>query len=74
MAFSIEVDGSSCIGAGMCTAIAPEHFEYRDGRSLPAASAVGAVDDELLDAVDSCPVQAITVRDRESAERGEHRD
>lgn len=64
--FSIEVDGASCIGSGMCTAIAPERFEFRDGGSVSIAADVEQVDDELLDAADSCPVQAIVVRDRTS--------
>lgn len=74
MGFSIEVDGASCIGSGMCTAIAPERFEFRDGGSVPVADDVEQVDDELLDAADSCPVQAIAVRDRASGEVVEAQD
>lgn len=66
MAFSIEVDGASCIGSGMCAGIAAEHFDFRDGESCPVRTVVDEAPEELLDAADSRPVQAITVRDTDS--------
>jgi ferredoxin len=63
MAYSIEVDGASCIGAGMCVGTAPEHFDLRGGESRPVEPVVVEAPDDLLDAADSCPVQAFTVRD-----------
>ncbi|GAA5078038.1 ferredoxin [Nocardia iowensis] len=57
----IEVDRSTCLGSGMCTGLAPEHFTLIDGRSSPTAEIV-TPDDLVIDAADSCPVEAILVR------------
>ncbi|MBA8825403.1 ferredoxin [Saccharopolyspora lacisalsi] len=65
MSWLIEVDGPSCIGSGMCVGMASEHFELRDGVSRPLRSQVEPAD-EIVDAAESCPVEAITVRDAES--------
>ncbi|QIS08713.1 MULTISPECIES: ferredoxin [Nocardia] len=59
----IEVDRGTCIGSGMCTGIAPDHFTLVDGRSAPISQ---TPDDAVLDAAESCPVEAILVRAAES--------
>lgn len=51
-----------------------ERFVFRDGGSVPVADDVEPLGDELLDAADSCPVQAIAVRDRASGELVEAQD
>ncbi|WP_433655663.1 ferredoxin [Nocardia sp. CA-128927] len=63
----IEVDRGTCLGSGMCTGLAPEHFTLVDGRSSPIAEVV-VPDDLLTDAAESCPIEAILIR---SAETGE---
>ncbi|MFF5052843.1 ferredoxin [Micromonospora sp. NPDC000663] len=61
-AWRIGVDTHRCIGTSICAGTAPEHFRLVDGLSTPLADVV-APDDVILDAADSCPVEAITVRD-----------
>ncbi|MFC7545927.1 ferredoxin [Plantactinospora sp. GCM10030261] len=61
-AWRIGVDAGRCIGTGICAGTAPEHFRLVDGNSAPLADVVVPAD-VLLDAADSCPVEAITVRD-----------
>ena len=62
MTWRIEVDGRTCIGSGMCEATAPDHFEVGDGVSRPRRTAVDPAD-PVLEAAESCPVEAIRVRD-----------
>jgi len=57
----IEVEREVCVGSGICSAMAPDYFELRQGRSAPVRPAVGA-DEAVLDAAGSCPVEAILVR------------
>ncbi|GAA2671796.1 MULTISPECIES: ferredoxin [Actinosynnema] len=61
--WSVEVDRDTCIGSGMCAAIAAGHFRLDDGRAAPLASPVEPADD-VVDAAESCPVEAILVRDQ----------
>ncbi|MGM1057796.1 ferredoxin [Saccharothrix sp. Mg75] len=60
--WTVGVDRDACIGTGMCTSTAPGHFRLVDGLSAPISESVGA-DDAVLDAADSCPMEAILVRD-----------
>ena len=60
MTWHIKVDADTCIGSGMCAGLAPEHFELVGGYSRPVKDDVEP-DDIVLDAADSCPVEAITV-------------
>lgn len=52
----------ACVGVAMCAAGAPDLFEVVDGRSRPLSSRVVA-DDRVWEALESCPVSAIEVRD-----------
>ena len=46
----------ACMGAQLCTAIAPQTFTIRDGRS----TVTGPIDPEqVLEAAESCPLGAI---------------
>lgn len=62
MQVGVEVDTSTCVGSMTCVALAPDHFEMIDGTSS-ARSSPTQPDDTLLDAADSCPVAAITIRE-----------
>ena len=53
-----------CVGSGMCAGTAPEYFRMKGGRSQARRPAV-APDAKLLDIAESCPVEAIRVRDRD---------
>jgi ferredoxin len=59
--WTVEVDRSTCLGTGMCTSIAPGHFRLDGGTSTPVKSDIDA-DDAVIDAAESCPMEAILVR------------
>jgi ferredoxin len=61
-AWRIGVDARRCIGTSICAGTAPEHFRLVDGLSAPLADIVPPAE-VILDAAESCPVEAITVRD-----------
>ncbi|MEV0056728.1 ferredoxin [Saccharopolyspora shandongensis] len=67
MNWSIEVDTDTCIGSALCVGIAPEHFELVEGFSRPRRPEVDPAE-EVTDAAESCPVEAITVRDAGTGE------
>ncbi|MFI9404822.1 ferredoxin [Nocardia sp. NPDC052316] len=58
----IEVDRTTCLGSGMCTGLAPDHFTLVDGRSSPITD-LASPDDLLIDAAESCPIEAIRIRE-----------
>jgi ferredoxin len=62
MSWRVRVDTELCIGSGMCAGIAPAQFELVAGRSRSRRETIGP-DDRVLDAAESCPVEAIAVRD-----------
>ncbi|AXB43166.1 ferredoxin [Amycolatopsis albispora] len=62
MTWQVEVSATDCIASGMCAALAPEHFVLEGEHAEPVASEIEP-DEIVLDAADSCPVQAILVRD-----------
>ncbi len=56
---SIKVNKDACIGCGSCVAVCPTHFE------MDAEGKAEVINQEsapcVKNAVDGCPVQAITV-------------
>jgi ferredoxin len=66
-AWRIGVDPQRCIGAGVCAGTAPQYFHLVEGLSTPLAETVPPAD-PVIDAAESCPVEAITVHDA-----GDHR-
>ncbi|WP_116203947.1 ferredoxin [Amycolatopsis circi] len=62
MSWTVEVDGGVCIGSGMCASLMPEVFQLDGATARAVAESVGP-DETVLDAADSCPAMAITVRD-----------
>jgi ferredoxin len=60
--WQIEVDREACIGTGMCASSAAAHFRLEGGKSTPLQESVEP-DDAVLDAAESCPMEAIFVRD-----------
>ncbi|GAA3348401.1 ferredoxin [Amorphoplanes nipponensis] len=61
-AWRLAVDPDTCIGSGMCAGIAPALFALDDGISVPLRTPI-APDQAAIDAAESCPVEAIIVRD-----------
>ena len=58
----VSVDPDNCIGSGICAGLAPKLFTLVDGVSEPVEPAI-APDPAAIDAAESCPVEAIAVRD-----------
>ncbi|WP_171171755.1 ferredoxin [Streptomyces sp. I05A-00742] len=58
----IEVDRNVCAGTGLCLGTAAGHMRLDGGRARPVHATV-APDPRLTDAADTCPMEAITVRD-----------
>lgn len=57
---------STCIGCGVCVQIAPENFKFDDnGLSIPIIETVEEVKEEVVEAMESCPVSAIIIEDAE---------
>ncbi len=65
--WTVEVDRDACIGNKMCVALAPEVFDFVDGKST-VRDRRQAPSDALADAYESCPVSAITLRDDDGHE------
>lgn len=61
--WSVEVDRRACIGSGMCVATAPERFRLDGGRAQPLGDGALEPGEDLLDAAQACPAEAILVRD-----------
>ncbi len=58
----------TCISSGFCRQYAPEIFgSVGAGRSFVKSNSV-ADSDDLRDAMESCPVEAISARDAETSE------
>ncbi|MCM0675546.1 ferredoxin [Micromonospora phytophila] len=64
----VHVDPTRCIGSGICAGIAPGHFVLVGGLSRPVAERV-APDDALLDAAESCPMEAVVVSEGDGLRR-----
>ncbi|SCL56955.1 ferredoxin [Micromonospora citrea] len=64
----MRVDRARCIGSGICAGTAPGHFVLVDGVSRPLAERV-APDEVLVDAADSCPVEAVVVSEVDGLRR-----
>ncbi len=61
----IEVDRDLCIGAAPCVTVAPKVFQLDEENKAIVVDPLGASDDDILLAAQSCPVQAIYLYDRE---------
>jgi ferredoxin len=66
-AWNVAVAGT-CIASGSCLGVAAGYFvRGEDGKTRPMAAEI-APDQVVLDAAASCPVEAITLRDRDTGE------
>jgi ferredoxin len=54
----VAVDATRCVCSSTCVGMAPDVFRIEDGVARPVHD-VMEVSEELLDAVASCPVEAI---------------
>ncbi|MEU3659975.1 ferredoxin [Streptomyces sp. NPDC032940] len=60
--WEVSVDPGRCVGSGVCAAVAGRHFAVRDRRSH-VVHPVSEPDEAVLDAAETCPMEAITVRE-----------
>ncbi|WFB07409.1 ferredoxin [Streptomyces sp. LX-29] len=63
----IEVDRLSCAGTGICLGTANGRMRLDAGRARPVDELIGP-DESMLDAAETCPMEAITVRDAVTGE------
>jgi ferredoxin len=58
----VKVDQDICIGSGNCEATAPAVFEVKNGKSQVKVDTVAPDQEERVkEAVDGCPVEAISI-------------
>ncbi|MEY9891587.1 ferredoxin [Catenulispora sp. MAP12-49] len=57
----VTVDADLCIGSGGCVLRSPEAFELDVARQACPRHEVLGASDEVLDAAENCPVEAITI-------------
>jgi len=55
-----KVDPDLCTGCGACTDICPEVFELGSDDVAKVTNPQGASESEIQQAIDSCPVEAIS--------------
>ncbi|MCA2218132.1 ferredoxin [Jidongwangia harbinensis] len=58
----LHVDRDLCIGSGICAGLDPDQFTLVGGVSVATPAPVPPTG-AAVDAAESCPVEAITVRD-----------
>ncbi|MGK5638192.1 ferredoxin [Streptomyces sp. URMC 126] len=63
----IEVNRNACAGTGICLGTAARHMRLDNGRARPVEEVVDP-DLSVTDAADTCPMEAITVRDAATGE------
>ena len=54
----VKVDETKCIGCGACVSIAPENFDFNEAGLSQVIK--DEVNDTVKEAIDACPVGAIT--------------
>ena len=63
MAKGAVVDQSTCIGCALCTSICPDVFEMQEDGKSKAVNPTGDSEKNIQQAIDSCPVGAITLEE-----------
>jgi len=55
----LVVDKNTCIGCGTCISLAPKIFKLADDGKVQIVDQKGDFQEDIENAIDSCPVQAI---------------
>ena len=66
MSYKIVVDRVKCQGIGACVGMAPDVFEIDHEGKAVVINGEGTDDDTILEAAESCPLEAISLFDEES--------
>ena len=64
----VTVDHTKCVGNGTCLTIATHTFEHNWDRQSTVIDPNGDPPELILEAAETCPVSAISVRDAETGE------
>jgi ferredoxin len=59
MARTVIIDEDECISCGACVDTCPEVFRMNDDNLAEVYNADGASEEEIQDAIESCPVSCI---------------
>ena len=59
----VHVDKDLCVACGSCVGMCPDHFEFGDDGLAQAKTE--EVNDEVRDAANACPTEAIKIEDEE---------
>ncbi|WNV83310.1 ferredoxin [Umezawaea sp. Da 62-37] len=60
--WQVQVDREACIGTGMCASSAAAYFRLENGKVTAVRDSIEP-DELVTDAAESCPMEAILVRD-----------
>lgn len=61
----ISVDKDTCIGSAVCAGTLPNRFRIVDDKAEPVDEVI-APDEDVRDAAESCPMEAILVQDADT--------
>ena len=64
----VQVDAPTCISSGYCRNFAPDVFEARPDKKSTVKQSPVPESPELREAWESCPTEAISVRDADTGE------
>jgi len=59
MAKKVYIDVDECIGCGACVDSCPDVFSMTEDNVAEVTNPEGASEEEIQDAIDSCPVECI---------------
>jgi ferredoxin len=60
MAKTVTIDQDECISCGACVDACPDVFRMNDDNLAEIYNATGASEEEIEDAIESCPVTCIS--------------
>ena len=60
--WTVAVDQTRCMGTGLCAGSRPDRFVLDGARARPVDERIDP-DDGVLDVAETCPTEAISVRD-----------
>ena len=64
----VKVDRELCTGVGNCIAWAPTVFAFDEEKKAMVIDPSSVDDDTLLEAAESCPINAIVIEDDEGSQ------